>query len=84
MPGTGDIVELIDIVRQSAAGAGRDPEAIEITYGNTALAGPDGGEEAAKLAEAGVDRCFVPSYLFLGETEATLAAHAERVIAPLA
>jgi hypothetical protein len=46
--------------------------------------GPDGGEEAAKLAEAGVDRCIVPSYLFLGETEATLAAHAERVIAPLA
>ena len=83
-PGTGEIEDLVDIVRQTAAAAGRDPEAVEITYGNEALAGPDAGEEAARLAEIGVDRCIVPSFLFLGDTEASLAAYAERVIKPLA
>jgi probable F420-dependent oxidoreductase len=83
-PGTGEIGDLVDIVRQTAAAAGRDPEAVEITYGNEALVGPDAGEEAARLAEIGVDRCIVPSFVFLGDTEASLAAYAERVIAPLA
>jgi probable F420-dependent oxidoreductase len=83
-PGTGEIGDLVDIVRQTAAAAGRDPEAIEITYGNEALVGPGAGEEVARLAEIGVDRCIVPSFVFLGDTEASLAAYAERVIAPLA
>jgi probable F420-dependent oxidoreductase len=83
-PGTGEIGDLVDIVRQTAAAAGRDPAAIEITYGNEALVGLDAGEEVARLAEIGVDRCIVPSFVFLGDTEASLAAYAERVIAPLA
>ncbi|HEY5697145.1 MAG TPA: LLM class F420-dependent oxidoreductase [Acidimicrobiales bacterium] len=83
-PGTGDIGDLVDITRQTAAAAGRDPEAIEVSYGNEALVGPEAGEEAARLAEIGVDRCIVPSFIFLGDTEASLAAYAERVIAPLA
>jgi probable F420-dependent oxidoreductase len=82
-PGTGEIGDLVDIVRQTAADAGRDPAAIEITYGNEALVGPDAGEEVARLAEIGVDRCIVPSFVFLGDTEASLGAYAERVIAPL-
>jgi probable F420-dependent oxidoreductase len=83
-PGTGDIAELVDIVRQTAADCGRDPASIEITYGNEDLVGDAAVDTAHELAEIGVDRAIVPSFLFLGDTEAGLAAYAERVIRPLA
>jgi probable F420-dependent oxidoreductase len=83
-PGTGDIAELVDIVRQTAADCGRDPASIEITYGNEDLVGDAALDTAHELAEIGVDRAIVPSFLFLGDTEAGLAAYAERVIRPLA
>jgi probable F420-dependent oxidoreductase len=82
-PGTGDIGDLVDIVRQTAADAGRDPGAIEITYGSPALMGDGASDAAHELAELGIDRAIVPSFLFLGDTEADLAAYAERVIQPL-
>jgi probable F420-dependent oxidoreductase len=82
-PGTGDIGELVDIMRQTAAAAGRDPEAIEVSYGNEDLVGDGAVDEAGRLAELGVDRCIVPSVLFLGDTAAGLEAYAERVIRPV-
>lgn len=82
-PAKGDIGELVDIVRQTAAAAGRDPEAIEISYGNEAMVGDGAVEEAGRLAELGVDRVIVPSFLFLGDTVAALEAYAERVIRPV-
>ncbi len=83
-PGKGDIGELVDIVRQTAAAAGRDHEAVEISYGSADLVGDGAVDAAAALAEAGVDRAIVPSFLFLGDTAAGLEAYAERVIRPLA
>lgn len=62
-PGTGDIAELIDIARQTAADAGRDPNAIEITAGSASLLeDPAGSME--ELKAMGVDRVPVPSFLF--------------------
>jgi alkanesulfonate monooxygenase SsuD/methylene tetrahydromethanopterin reductase-like flavin-dependent oxidoreductase (luciferase family) len=83
-PGTGDIAELVDITRQTAAAAGRDPAAIEISYGSADLVGDGAPDAVAELAEAGVDRCIVPSFIFLGDTAASLEAYAERVMHPLA
>jgi probable F420-dependent oxidoreductase len=82
-PGRGDIVELVDIVRQTAADAGRDPSAVEISYGSEGLMGPDALATAQELAEAGVDRAIVPSFLFLGDPEGSLAEYGERVVQPL-
>ena len=81
-PGTGELGELVDVVRQTAADAGRDPESIEISYGNAQLASADTAVEAAQeLAELGVDRAIVPSFIFLGDTEGALAAYGQDVIA---
>jgi len=82
-PGRGDIAELVDIVRQTAADAGRDPADIEISYGNEELVGDGAVDAAHELAEAGVDRAIVPSFVFLRDPEADLAAYAERVIRPV-
>lgn len=81
-PGRGDIRELVDIVRQTAADAGRDPADIEITYGSGDVVGAGAVEAVAELAEIGVDRCIVPSFLFLDDPAASLEAYAERVIRP--
>ena len=71
-PGTGDIGDLVDIMRQTAAAAGRDPEAIEVSYGNEDLVGAGAGRRPAGWPRLGVDRCIVPSILFLGDTAASL------------
>jgi probable F420-dependent oxidoreductase len=83
-PGKGDIAELADIVRQTAADAGRDPESIEITFGDEAVLGDDPVGAVERLADAGVDRVIVPSFLFLADPESALAEFGERVIAPTA
>jgi probable F420-dependent oxidoreductase len=83
-PGKGDLPTLIDIVRQTAADAGRDPEAIEITYGNAELMGEDPVGAVQELAAIGVDRVVVPSFAFLRSPADDLAAFAEKAIAPTA
>lgn len=83
-PGKGDLPTLIDIVRQTAADAGRDPEAIEITYGNAELMGEDPVGAVQELAAIGVDRVVVPSFAFLRNPVDDLAAFAEKAIAPTA
>ena len=81
-PGNGDIVELVDIVNQAAAAADRDPSSIEITYGDASIFGDDPLGAVQELADKGVDRVIIPSYMFLSDTTAALAAFGESVIAP--
>ena len=51
------------IVRQTAADAGRDPAAIEISAGSDGLArDPRGSVE--ELESLGVDRMVIPAFLF--------------------
>jgi probable F420-dependent oxidoreductase len=83
-PGKGDLPTLIDIVRQTAADAGRDPEAIEITAGSAEVMGEDPVGAVQELAAIGVDRIVVPSFLFLRSPADDLAAFAEKAIAPTA
>ncbi len=83
-PGKGDLPTLIDIVRQTAADAGRDPEAIEITAGSAEVMGEDPVGAVQELASIGVDRVVVPSFLFLRDPAEDLAAFAEKAIAPTA
>ena len=54
-PGRGASPELIDLVRQSAVKAGRDPASIEITASM-----PDDPATLSELAAAGVSRVLVP------------------------
>lgn len=82
-PGKGDIAELVDVVRQTAADHGRDPEAIEITYGDAELMTVPGPEKVEELAAIGVDRVIVPSFIFLGNPAEDLAAFGEKMIAPI-
>jgi len=71
-PGKGNIAELTDIVRQSAADAGRDPEAIEVTFGHPGVLGDDPAAAFEELADAGVSRTIVPSLVFHGNFAETL------------
>jgi probable F420-dependent oxidoreductase len=80
-PGKGDIAELVDIVRQTAADAGRDPSSIEISFGDADVLGDDPVGAVERLDAAGVDRVIVPSFLFLGDPAGSLADFGERVIA---
>jgi len=83
-PGKGDIGELIDIMRQSAAAADRDPSAIEVTYGHPSVFGDDPLAAIESLAAQGVSRIAIPSFLFLADPASQLAEYGEKVIAPAA
>jgi probable F420-dependent oxidoreductase len=72
---------LFDVVRTTAEASGRDPAAIEITCGGNGVFGPGALDEAAVLADLGVDRIVVPSFLFWKDTDAALAAYGDEVIA---
>ena len=75
-PGTGDLGELIDIVRQTAADVGRDPNAIEITAGSDGLArDPRGSVE--ELESLGVDRMVIPAFVFFRAGDDLTAAMVE-------
>lgn len=81
-PAKGDLPTLIDIMRQTAADAGRDPAAITVTSGSAGVFGDDPVAAVEELAAMGVDRCVVPAFLFLDDTADALAGFAERVIVP--
>jgi probable F420-dependent oxidoreductase len=81
-PGKGDLAELVDVVRQTAADHGRDPAAIEITSWTAGVFGDDPVGAVQELADAGVDRTVVPAFVFRRDTSDALAGFAERVIAP--
>lgn len=65
-PGKGDLPELIDVVRQTAADAGRDASAIEISGTHPGMFGDDPVAAVEEAADWGVDRLIVPAFLFYG------------------
>ena len=81
-PGKGDLPELIDIMRQTAADTGRDASAITVSAGSAGVFGDDPIGAVQELADQGVDRAIVPAFAFMNDTAATLAEFGERVIAP--
>lgn len=88
-PGKGTIAELremIDVVHQSAADAGRDAAAIEITASHPGMMGDDPVGAAEELASVGVGRSILPAFLLLGKegADAKAAQLAENIVAPVA
>ena len=81
MPGAGDIAELIDMMRQAAADAGRDPSSIEVSAFAMGVLGDDPLGAVEELAAMGVDRALVPVFAFLKDTADTMAAFGAEVIA---
>ncbi len=85
-PGRGsveELAELIDVTRQTAADAGRDPAAIEITAGHPGLFGPDPVAAAEELASIGVARTIVPAFaLVKGSLAENADAMAENILQP--
>ena len=81
-PAKGNIVELIDIMRQTAADAGRDPSAITVSTGSAGVFGDDPAAAVQELASQGVDRVIVPAFAFFRDPESLLGEFGERVIAP--
>lgn len=75
-----DLAELFDIVRQTAADCGRDPDAIELTALAPATLQNDPVAAVEEAAALGVDRLMVPAYWFWRDTRDALAAFGERVI----
>jgi probable F420-dependent oxidoreductase len=83
-PAAGDhalLAGLIGVAHESAADSGRDPSAIEITCGGNGVFGSGALDEAAALAELGVDRIVVPAFLFGRDPGDALARYADEVIA---
>ena len=76
-----ELAALFALVHRTAEESGRDPGAIEITCGGNGVFGPGALDEAAALAELGVDRIVVPSFLFWKDTAAALATYGDEVIA---
>lgn len=84
-PGRGkpeELAELFDIVRQTAADAGRDPEAIEMTSGAPFIRSDDPVAAAQEMAELGVDRMVFPAFAFRKDVAEACAAFGESVITP--
>lgn len=79
-PLAGRTAQLVDIARQTAAAAGRDPAALEVTALHPHLhENPSAAVE--ELRAAGVDRVAVPSFGFGKSTAERLLAFGENVIA---
>jgi probable F420-dependent oxidoreductase len=85
-PGKGSharLAELYALAQATAVEHGRDPEAIEFTSGGYGVFGDKALDEAKALADIGVTRVVVPSFLFWNDTDDALARYAEDVIAKL-
>ncbi len=83
-PGAGELSELLEVMRASALGADRDPEAIEITSSDSGVWGDEPLAAVEKLAAQGVKRIGVPGFLFslAPDPAAAIAEFGERVISP--
>ena len=83
-PGRGaheDLAELIDVMRQAATDAGRNPDDIEITSGGNGALGSGALDEIKQLADLGVSRVIIPPLAFDVEGQRTaFAKYAEDVI----
>jgi probable F420-dependent oxidoreductase len=83
-PAKGDLPALLGEMRTAAEQAGRDPDAIEVTYSGAAVIG--GGEaaldEVGRLADMGVSRLLVPPLAYdLAGLRENLARFGDEVIA---
>jgi probable F420-dependent oxidoreductase len=76
-----ELAELFELARSTAAEAGRDPGAIEMTTGGASASGPIGSDEIRALADIGTDRVVVPSYTFWRDPADAVARYADEVIA---
>ena len=63
-PGTGNVPELFDIARQTAADAGRDPLAIEMTVSHPGLFGSDPAAAIDEAESWGAHRLTIPAFFF--------------------
>jgi len=81
-PAKGDIAELVDIMRQTAADCGRDASAITVSTGSAGVFGDDPAAAVQELHSQGVDRVIVPAFAFFRDPESMLGEFGERVIAP--
>jgi probable F420-dependent oxidoreductase len=78
-----DIGALLDVMRGAAEEAGRDPEAIEVTFGDPELFGPDPLAAVERLAKLGVDRlAVVPTSFDAASACDHLRKFGEEVIRP--
>lgn len=80
-PAKGNMAELIDIAKQTAADAGRDSDAIDMTGVHAGIFGADPAAAVEEAASWGVDRLVVPAFMFIGDTEQKMAEFAAKVIA---
>ncbi len=78
-PAGGDMAELVDIARTTAAEHGRDPDAIEITGVHPGIFGEDLAGAVEEAASWGLHRLSVPSFMFFKDPEASIAAWGERL-----
>ena len=62
VPLGGDISELVDVMRQAAADAGRDAAALEVTATHSGLSGDDPQAALDELASWGVHRAVIYAY----------------------
>jgi alkanesulfonate monooxygenase SsuD/methylene tetrahydromethanopterin reductase-like flavin-dependent oxidoreductase (luciferase family) len=80
-PAKGDVAELYEIARQTAADAGRDPESIEMTGSHLGVFGDDPAAAIEEATEWGMHRMIVPGFMFLGNPTAKMAPFAELIAA---
>lgn len=69
-PGKGNLPELVDVVHQTAADAGRDAAAIEITASHPGLFGDDPAAAIEEAESWGVHRLVIPAFLFAKNADA--------------
>ncbi len=75
-----ELEHLFEVMRSAALEEGRDPAAIEITSGGNGAVGEKALDEVKALADIGVDRVVVPSFIFWGDSRAQLSRYGETVI----
>lgn len=75
------LAELFEVARATAREAGRDPDAIEMSTGGNGAIGDGALDEVKALADLGVDRVIVPSFVFWGNPGDDLARYGDEVIA---
>jgi probable F420-dependent oxidoreductase len=80
-PAKGDIAELFEIARQTAADNGRDPEAIEMTSSHPGIFGDDPAAAVEEAAGWGMHRMIVPGFMFMGSPAEKMAPWAELIAA---
>ena len=77
----GDMAQLMEVARNTAADCGRDPQDLEVSAVHLGLFGDDPSAAVQEAESWGVERLMVPSVFYFRNTEEGLAAFGESVIA---